>query len=100
MRLNLLFNIKIIVKRGRCTFSPKKRAPRNAKNKRGKGIDYPFEIGDEYEVDIEDMTPRGDGVAKIKGFPVFICNAKPKEHLKVKITDIGSGCADAEIVPS
>ena len=34
------------------------------------------------------MTPRGEGIAKIKGFPVFICNAKPKEHLKIKITEI------------
>jgi predicted RNA-binding protein with TRAM domain len=46
------------------------------------------------------MTPKGEGIAKIKGFPVFISNAKPNEHLKIKITDIGSGCADAEIVPS
>ena len=45
------------------------------------------------------MTPKGEGMAKIKGFPVFIGNAKPKEHLKIKITNIDSGCADAEIVP-
>ena len=88
----------IILKRGRCTFSPKKRAPRNAKN-RGRGIDYPFEIGDEYEVDVVDMSPNGEGIAKIKGFPVFIGNAKANEHLKVKITKIVSGCADAEIIP-
>ena len=49
---------------------------------------------------MEDVTPKGDGIAKIKGFPVFIGNAKLNEHLKIKITDIGSGCADAEIVPS
>jgi len=89
-----------LCKRGRYLFSPKKRAPRNAKNRRGKGIDYPFEIGDEYEVEVEEMTPKGEGIVKIKGFPVFICNAKPKEHLKIKITNMTSGCADAEIVPS
>jgi len=49
---------------------------------------------------VEDVTPKGEGIAKIKGFPVFIGNAKAKERLKIKITDIGSGCADAEIVPS
>ena len=83
-------------------FQPQKRAPRNAKNKRGKEIDYPFEIGDEYEVEVEaeEMTPKGEGIVKIKGFPVFICNAKPKEHLKIKTTNMTSGCADAEIVPS
>ncbi|MGA3289319.1 MAG: TRAM domain-containing protein [Candidatus Bathyarchaeia archaeon] len=57
-------------------------------------------MGDEYEVEVEDMTPKGEGIAKIKGFPVFIGNAKPNEHLKIKITNISSGCADAEIVPS
>ncbi len=85
-------------KRGRCTFSPKKRAPRNAKS-RGRGINYPFEIGDEYEVDVEEMSPNGEGIAKIKGFPVFIGNAKANEHLRVRITKIISGCADAEIIP-
>jgi predicted RNA-binding protein with TRAM domain len=93
------YSLILLCKRGRYLFSPKKRAPRNAKNRRGQGIDYPFEIGDEYEVEIEDMTPRGDGIAKIKGFPVFIGNAKPNEHVKIKITDIGSGCADAQIIP-
>ncbi|MGA3061202.1 MAG: TRAM domain-containing protein [Candidatus Bathyarchaeia archaeon] len=56
-------------------------------------------MGDEYEVEVEDVTPKGEGIAKIKGFPVFIGNAKTNEHLKIKIIDIGSGCADAEIVP-
>jgi predicted RNA-binding protein with TRAM domain len=45
------------------------------------------------------MSPNGEGIAKIKGFPVFISRAKANEHLKIKITKIISGCADAEIVP-
>jgi predicted RNA-binding protein with TRAM domain len=49
-------------------------------------------------VDIVDMAPNGEGIAKIKGFPVFIANAKLNEHLKVKITDTVSGFADGEIV--
>ena len=44
------------------------------------------------------MSPNGEGIAKIKNFPVFIKNAKLNEHVKIKITDIGSGCADAQIV--
>jgi 23S rRNA (uracil1939-C5)-methyltransferase len=58
-----------------------------------------MEIGEEFEVDIEDMSPNGEGIAKIKGFPIFISNAKPNEHLKIKITSLSSGCADAQIVP-
>jgi predicted RNA-binding protein with TRAM domain len=45
------------------------------------------------------MSPNGEGIAKIKGFPIFISNAKPNEHLKIKITKLISGCADAQIIP-
>jgi len=57
-----------------------------------------MEIGEEFEVDIIDMSPNGEGVAKIKGFPVFIKNAKINEHIKIRITNLISGCADAEVV--
>ena len=57
-----------------------------------------MEIGEEFEVDVIDMSPNGEGVAKIKGFPIFIKNAKVNEHVKIKITNLISGCADAEVV--
>ncbi len=91
----LIFNVES----EECFFSPKKRAPRNAKNKHGRGMNYPVKIGEEYEVDIVDMNPNGKGVARIKGFPIFISNTKPNEHLKIKITNLTSGCADAQIIP-
>jgi predicted RNA-binding protein with TRAM domain len=91
----LVFNVES----EECVFSPKKRAPRNAKNKRGKGINYPIKIGEEYEVDIVGMNPNGKGIARIKGFPIFITNAKPNEHLKIEITNLLSGSADAQIIP-
>jgi predicted RNA-binding protein with TRAM domain len=56
-----------------------------------------MEIGDEYEVEIFDIAPNGEGVAKIKNYPVFIKNAKLKERLKVRITNLNAGCVDAEI---
>jgi predicted RNA-binding protein with TRAM domain len=49
-------------------------------------------------VDIFDVAPNGEGVAKIKGFPVFIKNAKLNEHVKIRITALVSGAADAELV--
>jgi len=90
----LVFNVES----EECLFSPKKRAPRNAKNRHGKGINYPIKIGEEYEVDIVDMNPNGAGIARIKGFPIFITNAKPNEHLKIEITNLLSGSADAQII--
>ena len=80
-----------------CPLSPKKRAPKNAKNK-GKGVAYPMEIGEEFEVEIFDIAPNGEGVAKIKNFPVFIKNTKLHEHVKIRITNLMCGSADAELV--
>jgi len=81
--------------------SPRKRSPRNAKNKRGRGIeDLPVDLGEEYEVDIVDTNPNGEGIAKIRGFLIFIANAKPGDHVRVKITRLDTVSADAEIVTS
>ncbi|HSQ48113.1 MAG TPA: TRAM domain-containing protein [Candidatus Deferrimicrobiaceae bacterium] len=57
-----------------------------------------MEIGEEFEVDVFDIAPNGEGVAKIKGFPVFIKDAKLNEHVKIRITALISGAADAELV--
>ena len=79
--------------------SPRKRSPRNAKSKRGRGMENcPVETGREYEVDITDISPQGEGIARIKGFPIFIINAKLGDHLKIKITSPGPVAAEAEIV--
>ena len=79
--------------------SPKKRSPRNAKNKRGRGIEnLPVKLGKEYEVDITETTPNGEGIARINGFLVFVPNKMPGDHVKVKIARLDSASADAEIV--
>jgi predicted RNA-binding protein with TRAM domain len=57
-----------------------------------------MKIGEEYEVDIFDVAPNGEGVAKIKNYPVFVKNAKLNEHVKVRITNLVAGAVDAEIV--
>ncbi len=77
--------------------SPKKRSPRNAKNKRGR-VEYAVGVGEEYEVDITQMSPNGEGIGSIRGFMIFIRHAKLGDHVKVRITDVNSVCADAEIV--
>lgn len=79
--------------------SPHKRTPRNAKNKRGNNADNcPVELGKEYKVDITEINPDGEGVARIRNFLIFVDEAKLGDHLKVKITAISSMNADAKIV--
>ncbi len=58
-----------------------------------------MEIGEEYEVSIFDIAPNGEGVAKIKNYPVFIKNVKLNDRVKVRITGLTAGSVDAEIVP-
>jgi predicted RNA-binding protein with TRAM domain len=82
----------------RCRITPRKRAPRNAKNKRNRGFTCPVEIGKTYEVDIIDLSPNGEGLANLKGFSIFVSDAKVGEHLNVKIIRTDSLSADAEKV--
>jgi predicted RNA-binding protein with TRAM domain len=42
------------------------------------------------------MSPRGEGIARIKGFTIFVPNAKLGEHLTVKVTNLDSVSADAQ----
>jgi predicted RNA-binding protein with TRAM domain len=58
-------------------------------------------MGKEYEVDITELSRRGDaGVARIEGFVIFVANTKPKDHVKITITKIGNGYATGEVVKS
>lgn len=58
----------------------------------------PVEIGKEYDVEIEETSRRGEGVARIKGLVCFVSNAKPGEHVRIKITRISRRFAEAEVV--
>jgi len=59
----------------------------------------PVEVDKEYEVEITDMSRRGDaGVARIEGFVIFVPDTKPGDHVKIKITQIGRRYANAEKV--
>jgi len=58
----------------------------------------PVELDKEYEAEIQDLSRRGDGIAKIEGFIIFVPNTKQGEHVKFKITSIGSRFAIGELL--
>ncbi|MEM2118056.1 MAG: TRAM domain-containing protein [Candidatus Bathyarchaeia archaeon] len=58
----------------------------------------PVEIGKEYEVDIQETSRRGEGIARIQGLVTFVPNTKPGEHVTIKITRISRRFAEAEVV--
>lgn len=57
-----------------------------------------MEVGKEYEVSISEISRKGDGVARVQGFVIFVEGAKTGEHVKIKITDVGNRFAKAQIV--
>jgi predicted RNA-binding protein with TRAM domain len=57
----------------------------------------PVELGKEYEVDVKELSRRGEGIARIDGFVVFVPNTKAGDHVKVKISKISERFASAEI---
>jgi predicted RNA-binding protein with TRAM domain len=76
--------------------------PRRGFRGRGEGRERfqpkPVEVGKEYEVDVQETSRRGEGIARIQGLVIFIPNAKPNDHVKIKITRISRRFAEAEVV--
>ena len=58
----------------------------------------PIRVGDEVDVKIEAVGAKGDGIAKIKGFVIFVPGAKEGETLKVKILKVLKKMSFAEVV--
>jgi predicted RNA-binding protein with TRAM domain len=58
----------------------------------------PVEIGKEYDVEIQETSRRGEGIARIKGLVVFVPNTKPGEHVKIRVTRISRRFCEAEVV--
>jgi len=61
-------------------------------------IPKPVKVGEEYDVEINEVGSRGDGIARVKNFVVFVNGAKQGEKLKIKITDVRDRFAIGEKV--
>jgi predicted RNA-binding protein with TRAM domain len=60
---------------------------------------YPVKIGDEYDVNILDMSRNGDsGVTRIRGLITFVGGTKPDDRVRIKITKIGKGYARGQLI--
>ena len=60
----------------------------------------PVEVGKEYDVEIQETSRRGEGIARIKGLVCFVPNTKPGDHVKIRITKISRRMCEAEVVGS
>ncbi|HEX5573750.1 MAG TPA: TRAM domain-containing protein [Nitrososphaeraceae archaeon] len=60
---------------------------------------YPVRLGDEYNVNIQDMSRNGDsGVTRIRGLITFVRGTKPDDKVRIKIIKIGKGYARGQLI--
>jgi predicted RNA-binding protein with TRAM domain len=64
----------------------------------GDEFDKPVSEGDIVDVDVEDLGSKGDGIARVEGFVVFVPGAEVDTTYEVEITSVGNKFAFAEIV--
>ncbi|MCM3585427.1 23S rRNA (uracil(1939)-C(5))-methyltransferase RlmD [Mesobacillus maritimus] len=58
----------------------------------------PVQKNDYIEVEFEDLTHDGAGVAKVEGYPIFVQGALPGEKARVKVIKVNKGYAVGRLV--
>jgi predicted RNA-binding protein with TRAM domain len=64
----------------------------------GSSKDAPVDVGKEYDVKIEDISKKGDGIARVSGFVIFVPNTKINDEVKIEIKTVKQNFAIAEVV--
>ena len=60
-------------------------------------FDKPVSEGEVVEVEIDDLGSKGDGIARVEGFVVFVPGGEVGESYDVEITSVGNKFAFGEI---
>lgn len=58
----------------------------------------PVKVGDEIDVEISEVSRKGDGVTRVQGYVVFVPRTKQGDKVRVKITQIRPNFAVGEVV--
>jgi len=73
-------------------------AVRPAKLIKTKPSEPAIAVGKEYAVTVEDISPRGDGIARIGRYIIYIPKVKKGSHVRIKILKISQDAAFARLV--
>jgi predicted RNA-binding protein with TRAM domain len=68
--------------------------------KRFSNIPKPVKVGEEYDVEITETGSKGDGIARIKNFVVFVPGSKKGDKKHIKIKEVRNKFAIGEISES
>lgn len=58
----------------------------------------PVKMGETFDVSIDAVGGKGDGIAKVKGFVIFVPGAKKGDYVKIKITKVLQNVGFAEVL--
>jgi len=58
----------------------------------------PVKVGEEMDVTITEVSRRGDGLTRIKGYVVFVPNTKEGDSVKIRITQIRPNYAVGQVI--
>ncbi len=58
----------------------------------------PVEVGKEYNVSISDISRRGEGIAKVEGFIVFVPGTKVGQNVRIKVTQVSQRFASGQVI--
>ncbi|HZA48038.1 MAG TPA: TRAM domain-containing protein [Nitrososphaera sp.] len=58
----------------------------------------PVESGKEYDVQVTEISRKGDGVARVQGFIVFVKGGRVGQKARVRVTHVGDRFATAETI--
>ncbi|MBI5229268.1 TRAM domain-containing protein [Candidatus Micrarchaeota archaeon] len=64
----------------------------------GGGFEKPVKNGEEYDVTIEAVGARGDGIAKVKNFVIFVPGVQANEQVHIRINEVHDKFATAEVI--
>jgi predicted RNA-binding protein with TRAM domain len=64
----------------------------------GGSFKKPVEVGKEYNVTISDTSRRGEGIAKIDGFVIFVAGGKQGQSVRIKITQVSNRFATGQVI--
>jgi len=57
-------------------------------NNRNQGMHVPVKVGEEYQVHIEAVGDKGDGICKVEGFVIFVPNVKEGDNVKIRVNKV------------
>ena len=62
------------------------------------GRETPVKEGEEYDVTISEIGTKGDGIARVKNFVIFVSGVRKDDKVKIKIKEVRGRHAVADVV--